>query len=114
MYILKCIDNDIEKVLHVFDDYLTEEPNLDIQLTKYGYLAIMQTNKKENIYQINQKTQHTFLTLYLILWLKIIYMKNKQKGPRELFPEFYKRIQKYIEQLPEYEVLLNAYIGKDE
>lgn len=50
MYILKCIDNDIEKVLHVFDDYLTEEPNLDIQLTKYGYLAIMQTNKKENIY----------------------------------------------------------------
>ena len=34
--------------------------------------------------------------------------------PEELIPEFYKCIHKYIEQLPEYEVLLNGYIEKEE
>ena len=47
---MKYIDKDIEKVLHVFEEYLTEEPNLDIQQTKYGYFAIVRVEKKNEKY----------------------------------------------------------------
>jgi len=115
---MKYIDKDIEKVLHVFEEYLTEEPNLDIQQTKYGYFAIVRVEKKNEKYLWDKLESSADVFRYIFNFIVEKYLYEKQIEslliPKELIPEFYKSIHKYIEQLPEYKVLLNDYIEKDE
>ena len=41
---MAVVNEEIERILNVFDDYLANETSIDIQLTKYGYLCIMPVN----------------------------------------------------------------------
>ena len=85
---MAVVNEEIERILNVFDDYLANETGIDIQLTKYGYLCIMPVNKKEKDFTVYKLRNAEAVCNQLFEFMVVDYLYIYEKEERTILLSF--------------------------
>ena len=107
-------NDEIEKVLNIFSDFIEQSQTFDILKSKYGYVILLADSCKKKVYDIRNCSTAEELCDFLFEWLTMdyLYKKNFESMwiPEESELEFLEDIKKYLDQIPEYRYLLAPYL----